>query len=35
VPGAERWDLAHEEFAAPMRDEIRVRAEALAQELAG
>lgn len=35
VPGAERWDLAHEEFAVPMRDEIRSRAEALARDLAG
>lgn len=35
VPGAERWDLAHDEFAPPMRDEIRSRAEALAHELAG
>ena len=34
VPGGERWDLANEEFAVPMRDEIRARAESLAHELA-
>src|SRR3982074_2246700 len=27
VPGAETWDLASAEFDAPMRDEIRARAE--------
>jgi hypothetical protein len=33
VPGGARWDLAHKEFASPMRDELRRRAEALAREL--
>jgi len=32
VPGATRWNLGHQEFAAPMRDEIRAHAEALAHE---
>jgi len=35
VPGGERWDLAHQDFAVPMRDEIRARVESLAHELAG
>ena len=34
VPGASRWNLVHQEFAVPMRDEIRFNAEALADELA-
>lgn len=33
VHGAERWDLAHQEFGEAMRDELRSRAEALAQTL--
>jgi hypothetical protein len=33
VAGGERWDLLHREFAAPMRDELRSRAEALAREV--
>ncbi len=31
VPHAERWDLLHQEFESPMRDELRSRAEALAR----
>lgn len=31
VPDAERWELAHQEFETPMRDELRQRAEALAR----
>jgi hypothetical protein len=26
LPGAEAWDLAHADFAEPLRDEIRARA---------
>ncbi len=33
VHGAERWDLLHQEFEAPMREELRSRAEALAREV--
>lgn len=32
VPSAERWDLLHQAFEAPMRDELRSRAEALVRE---
>ena len=35
VPGAERWNLANQEFDEAMRDEIRNRAETLAKELMG
>jgi hypothetical protein len=31
VPGAERWDLRHQEFGEAMRDELRSRAEVLAR----
>jgi len=30
---AEHWELAHQEFAAPMREELRGRVEALVQEI--
>jgi len=33
VPHAERWDLLHQDFEAPMRDELRGRAETLAREV--
>ena len=33
LPGAEAWDLVHAEFAEPLRDEIRARAERLAESL--
>ena len=33
VPGAERWDLHHQEVGSAMRDALRERAEALAREL--
>jgi arsenate reductase (thioredoxin) len=33
VPGSEEWDLRNSEFAEPLRDEIRERAEALARSL--
>lgn len=33
VPAAARWDLTHQEFAPPMRDELRHRVEALAREI--
>jgi len=33
VPHAARWTLAHQEFAAPMREELRGRVEALAREI--
>ena len=33
VPNGERWDLLHQEFEAPMREELRSRAEALAREV--
>jgi hypothetical protein len=33
VPGAETWDLTAAEFDEHMRDEIRVRAERLIQQL--
>ena len=33
VPTATRWDLAHQDFDATMRDEIRARTAALAAEL--
>jgi len=35
VPNSERWDLLHQEFEAPMRDELRSRVEALAREVGG
>ncbi len=35
VPNGERWDLLHRVFEAPMRDELRSRAEALAREVGG
>jgi protein-tyrosine-phosphatase len=34
LAGADRWDLAHDEFDEVMRDEIRARVEVLARELA-
>jgi len=33
VPGAERWDVAEREFTEAMCDEIRARAETLAQQM--
>jgi protein-tyrosine-phosphatase len=33
VPHAERWNLLHQAFEEPMRDELRSRAEALAREV--
>jgi len=33
VPNGERWDLLHREFEAPMREELRRRAEVLAREV--
>ena len=33
VPNGTHWQLTHQEFASPMRDELRHRAEALAREL--
>ncbi len=33
VPGADRWELAHQEVGEAMRDELQRRAEALAQEI--
>lgn len=33
VPHAERWDLQHQDFAEPMREELQGRAEALAREV--
>ena len=35
VPQAVRWNLQHQEFDAPMREELRSRAEALAREVRG
>jgi len=35
VPNGERWDLLHQAFEAPMREELRSRAEALARGVGG
>ena len=35
VPGAERWNLAHQTFDEGMRDELRRRAETLARAVGG
>jgi len=33
IPDGVRWELTHQEFEPPMRDELRHRAQALAREL--